>query len=206
MDTETKIPSVKCCASSVLSRPNTTLKYVPTQEMKESINSRLQVNIEKMLEEAKKADAAESQSDMMKKLERDAQSQVSAAAMPRPGFGEPKTQAEIEEAFVQEISAPNPEEIIIREPGEDEEITEDDSGMYFDFLRLIHLLIYYKVGIEEVAVPSMVFGSAAEKAKEVKAKDKERKPEPEPEEEEEAPVQSMKRKRGGGKESRRGGR
>jgi pre-mRNA-splicing factor SYF1 len=144
-----------------------------------------QVNIDQMLAAAKKAEAEEqgkTQVDRMKELEMQARSQISVAAIPRPA----QTDAQIAEDFIAEIQAPNPEEIVIREPGEDEEFVDDDAV------------------IEEVAVPSAVFGASAEKAAQVRQQDQERGDEEEEEapqeEEEEAPRAVMgKRKRGRGK-------
>lgn len=64
------------------------------------------------------------------------QLQISKAAMPKPGPFEPRTEEEQTAAFIEEIQASNPEEIVIREPGEDEETTEEGPGIVATFFLL----------------------------------------------------------------------
>ncbi len=63
--------------------------------------------------------------------------QISKAAMPKPGPFEPRTEDEQTAAFIEEIQASNPEEIVIREPGEDEETTEEGPGIIAAFPFLL---------------------------------------------------------------------
>jgi len=98
-------------------------------------------------------DGKVNQMDIMAALERKAQAQINKAALPREA---PTTAAQREDAFVAEITAPNPEEIVIREPGEDEETVEEDATEEL---------------LEEVMVPSAVFGSASKAAEQLREQD-----------------------------------